>query len=54
MSDHWPGEVVLSDLTVRDGFQAEAHVVPTEAKLYIIGQLVEAGFKQMEVTAFAP
>jgi hydroxymethylglutaryl-CoA lyase len=54
MSLHLPGEVVLSDLTVRDGFQAETHVVPTEAKLYIIGQLVEAGFKQMEVTAFAP
>jgi len=49
-----PDKVSLSDLTVRDGFQSEDHVIPAEAKLYIIRKLVEAGFHEMEVTAFAP
>ncbi len=49
-----PQEVTLSDLTVRDGFQSENRVIPAEAKLFIIKQLLEAGFKEMEVTAFAP
>ncbi len=49
-----PEKVTLSDLTVRDGFQSEQKVIPTEGKLFIIHQLVKAGFKEMEVSAFAP
>ena len=49
-----PEKVSISDLTVRDGFQAETHVIPVEAKLFIINQLIDAGFREMEVTAFAP
>ncbi len=49
-----PRKVTLSDLTLRDGFQSETHIIPAEAKLFIIRQLLEAGFKEMEVTAFAP
>jgi hydroxymethylglutaryl-CoA lyase len=49
-----PNKITISDLTVRDGFQAEQHVISTEAKLFIINQLLDAGFKEMEVTAFSP
>lgn len=49
-----PQKVTISDITVRDGIQAEERVMPTDAKLFIINALIEAGFKEMEVTAFAP
>jgi len=49
-----PDKVTLSDLTVRDGFQSEQCVIPTDAKLFIIKGLIDAGFREMEVTAFAP
>jgi hydroxymethylglutaryl-CoA lyase len=49
-----PKKVTLSDLTVRDGFQSEQRVIPAEGKLFIIKQLLDAGFKEMEVAAFAP
>lgn len=49
-----PRKVVVHDLTVRDGFQSEQHIIPTEAKLWIINALIDAGFKHMEVSAFAP
>jgi hydroxymethylglutaryl-CoA lyase len=49
-----PQKVTISDITARDGFQSETHVIPVEAKLFIINQLVDAGFKEMEVSAFAP
>ncbi len=49
-----PKKVSISDITVRDGFQAEQKFIPTEAKSFIINSLIDAGFKEMEVTAFAP
>jgi hydroxymethylglutaryl-CoA lyase len=49
-----PDKVTLSDLTVRDGLQSEKRIIPTDAKLFIINGLIDAGFKDMEVTAFAP
>jgi hydroxymethylglutaryl-CoA lyase len=49
-----PEKVTISDITVRDGFQAEEQVIPTDAKLFIINRLIDAGFREMEVTAFAP
>ena len=49
-----PKKVTISDITVRDGFQSESRVIPVEGKLFIINQLVDAGFKEMEVSAFAP
>lgn len=49
-----PRKVSISDITVRDGFQAEQKTIPTEAKLAIINSLIDAGFKEMETTAFAP
>jgi hydroxymethylglutaryl-CoA lyase len=49
-----PKQVTVSDLTPREGFQSEERVIPTEAKLFIINGLIDAGFREMEVTAFAP
>ena len=49
-----PKQVSISDLTVRDGIQNEAHVIPTDAKVFILEGLIDAGFTEMEVGAFAP
>jgi hydroxymethylglutaryl-CoA lyase len=49
-----PRHVTISDITVRDGLQSETHVIPLDAKLFLIDGLIEAGFREMEVTAFAP
>jgi len=49
-----PKRVSIADITLRDGLQAEEKVIPTEAKLFIIKGLLEAGFTEIEVTAFAP
>jgi len=54
MTKNLPDKVTLSDITLRDGLQAETKVMPTEAKLFIVNQLIKAGFKEMEVSAFAP
>ncbi|MFP4085280.1 MAG: pyruvate carboxyltransferase [Desulfobacteraceae bacterium] len=54
MEYHLPKKASIADLTIRDGFQSEQKVMPAEAKLFIIRQLVDAGFKEMEVSAFAP
>ncbi len=54
MGSKLPEKVSVSDITVRDGFQSEEHVIPAEAKLFIIEQLIDAGLREMEVTAFAP
>lgn len=49
---NYPKQVVLGDITVRDGFQHEEKFIPTEAKLWLAEQLVLAGFKRIEVTNF--
>jgi hydroxymethylglutaryl-CoA lyase len=48
----YPDEVVLCDITVRDGFQHEERYIPMEAKLWVAEHLVLAGFKRIEVTNF--
>jgi hydroxymethylglutaryl-CoA lyase len=48
----YPKEVVLADITVRDGFQHEEKFIPTDAKLWVAEQLVLAGFKHIEVTNY--
>jgi hydroxymethylglutaryl-CoA lyase len=48
----YPKKVVLGDITVRDGFQHEEIYVPTEAKLWVLEELILAGFKRLEVTNF--
>jgi hydroxymethylglutaryl-CoA lyase len=48
----YPKNVVLGDITVRDGFQHEERFIPTDAKLWVAEQLILAGFKRIEVTNF--
>jgi len=48
----YPKKVVLGDITVRDGFQHEEKFIPTQAKLWLLEELILAGFKQLEVTNF--
>ncbi len=50
----YPQKVVFGDITVRDGFQHEEKFIPTEAKLWVLEQLILAGVKHMEVTNFGP
>jgi hydroxymethylglutaryl-CoA lyase len=46
----YPQEVVLGEITVRDGLQHEEKTISTKAKLWILEQLILAGFKRVEVT----
>ena len=48
-----PGQITIHDTTVREGFQREERLIPTDAKLWVVQQLVKAGFKRLEVTNFA-
>jgi hydroxymethylglutaryl-CoA lyase len=49
---NYPKRVDLIEVGPRDGFQFETRVMPTEFKLDIINDLVEAGLKQIQVTSF--
>ena len=48
-----PKKVEVCDLTVRDGFQNLEIYIPAEAKLYLIEELSQCGFKNIEVTSFS-
>ncbi len=48
----YPQRVELADITVRDGFQHEDKFIPTLAKLWVAEELIQAGFKRLEVTNF--
>ena len=48
----YPKKVVLGDITVRDGFQHEEQFVSTDAKLWVLEELILAGFRRLEVTNF--
>lgn len=48
-----PNRVSVIDTTIRDGFQHEEKFIPTEAKLYIVNKLIEAGVKRIEVGTFS-
>jgi hydroxymethylglutaryl-CoA lyase len=47
---NYPKKVAIGDITVRDGFQHEEQFIPTDAKLWILEQLILAGFKYIETT----
>ena len=49
---NYPKSVAIGDITVRDGYQHEEKFIPTEAKLWMLEQLLLAGFKHLEVTNF--
>jgi len=48
----YPKKVKIGDITVRDGFQHEEKFIPTEAKLWVLEQLILSGFKHIETTNF--
>lgn len=54
--DYWkifprmPKEVILSDVTARDGYQHEEKFISTEAKIFYIEELIFAGCRDIEVT----
>ncbi len=48
----YPKKVTIGDITVRDGFQHEEKFIPTDAKVWMLEELVLAGFKHLEVTNF--
>lgn len=48
----YPKRVTIGDITVRDGYQHEEKFIPTDAKLWMLEQLILAGFKNIEVTNF--
>jgi hydroxymethylglutaryl-CoA lyase len=47
---NYPKKVTIGDITVRDGFQHEEKFIPTAAKLWLVEQLILAGFRHVEVT----
>jgi hydroxymethylglutaryl-CoA lyase len=49
---NYPKKVTIGDITVRDGFQHEEKFIPTAAKVWVLEQLILAGFKHLEVTNF--
>jgi hydroxymethylglutaryl-CoA lyase len=49
---NYPKKVVIGDITVRDGYQHEEKFIPTEAKVWMLEEMILAGFKHLEVTNF--
>lgn len=47
-----PKKVKISDITIRDGFQHEEHFIPTASKIWLGKQLIDCGFKSIEVTNY--
>src|SRR5262249_34252072 len=46
------GSVTVYEVSPRDGLQNEASILPIDAKRELIGALVRAGLKHIEVTSF--
>ncbi len=45
-------EVHIYEVAARDGLQNEAVVIPTAAKLELLGRMADAGLRQIEATSF--
>lgn len=48
----YPKKVTIGEITVRDGLQHEEILIPTQAKIWLLEELVLAGFKHIETTNF--
>jgi hydroxymethylglutaryl-CoA lyase len=48
----FPEQIHLCDVTLRDGLQNEPVFVPTDVKLALLNQLLDVGFRTIEVTSF--
>ena len=49
---NYPEKVIIGDITVRDGFQHEEKFISTNAKLWLVEELVACGFKHIEISNF--
>ena len=47
-----PEKVQMLELLLRDGLQHAPKVVPTDAKLWFADQIIQAGYKVLEVANF--
>jgi hydroxymethylglutaryl-CoA lyase len=45
--------IEITDVTLRDGLQAEAANVPTEKKVELFQKLLRCGYQRLEITSFA-
>ena len=52
MTDDQTTRIIIEEQGLRDGFQSEKNVVPTEKKLEIIDELVAAGLKRIQICSF--
>jgi len=48
-----PKSVTLCECWTRDGLQSIPKVIPTEQKLEMIGRIIDAGVRKLEVTSFS-
>lgn len=48
----YPKQINITEVCPRDGFQVLPVSIPTEEKVAYINQMLECGFKQIEVTSF--
>ena len=48
----WPDSITIVDVTPCDGLQDADRLISTEQKLQLIGDLIEAGVRHIEVTSF--
>lgn len=44
--------IYINDVAVRDGFQIEKNIIPTETKIALIDAISETGIAKVEVTSF--
>lgn len=52
MADDRSQRIIIEEQGLRDGFQSESKVVPTEVKLELVDRLVEAGLRRIQVCSF--
>jgi len=52
MNMNLPRTVSLHEVVLRDGIQNEKYIVSTEEKLRVVGQLIEAGVRRIEISSF--
>jgi hydroxymethylglutaryl-CoA lyase len=48
-----PQKVTVAEFSPRDGLQSLERFIPTEAKVWLIDNIIDAGFTRTEVTSFA-
>jgi hydroxymethylglutaryl-CoA lyase len=51
---HWPTQVTIREVGLRDGLQSIARTLPTAQKLQWIERAYEAGIREIEVGSFVP